>query len=115
VADGTPIGSFIGIGDCEGGYTSPQGATAEILNIQKEEPTLQYWARGAAGPPPTKLYDYLVFSVAKPTLRPNSARIVRVDGDGVIGVLTGCGASATEAAHSLGSSDGFVRPVGGGG
>lgn len=114
VAEGTPIGSYIGLGDCEGGYTSVEGAATTILDIQKEEPTLQYWARGTAGPPPATLYDYLVFSVAKPTLRSNDARIVRVDSEGVVGILTGCGASASEAAQSLKSSDGFVRPVNGG-
>lgn len=116
VAPGTSIGEYITVGDCEGGLVSPAAAAQLLLSIHGEHPTLAYWVRGRAGPQPTKLYDYLVFSVAKPTLRVSDARIIRVDGDGVVGINTGgCVTSALEAAHSVETTGGFVRPVRGGG
>ncbi|MBN9493040.1 helix-turn-helix transcriptional regulator, partial [bacterium] len=97
VAAGTLTGSFVGVGDCEGGHTPPAGATAQLQQLQAERPTLKYWVRdGRDGAVSDQTVRFLIFEVARPTLRTNDARIIEVDDSGIIGINSGCAASVSE-------------------
>lgn len=111
----TLIGSFVTIGDCEGGYVPPDGAVAQLLAIQKEDPTLAYWvAQGRDGALPGQSVAFLIFGVTRPTVRTNDARIIEVDDSGIIGINTGCAASVSEFSVAAGAFGGTLQQVIGG-
>lgn len=111
VSDGTPIGSFISVGNCEGGYTSPAAAVTRLQDIQQEQPRLLYWVHGFDGALPGQAVDFLVFEVANPTLALNAGRWVEVDESGIIGIGMGCTASAKYAATFVAGDGGTLRAV----
>ncbi len=103
------------MGDCEGGYIPPDAAVAQLLDIQKEEPTLRYWvAHGRDGALPGQPVDFLIFGVAKPALRQNNARVIEVDSSGVINIVTGCAATVSEFASETAAYGGVLQRVNGG-